>query len=496
MKDRRHQAAYWGVVAGCLAGLIVACSSSKSSSSGPDAGADATSGDSSGGSGGCQTQADCDKQLPQTNPPNCATATCDVLSGQCSFAAKDEDGDMHTAAKCAAVGGGHILTGDDCDDHDANLYPGHPKDCATLPDGGVPGSACSKGAVSCRDDGSLSACENAVFCDADKTCVDSKCAGMCGPGQTQCSSDLTGVETCDESGAWGSSVACMDETCGSSGGIARCGGTCTNNASGSCGLELHALGACASGTTTCTGGVWGACSVTPAANDTCDPGNDANCNGSPNEGCACINGMSTACGVCGGCSSTCTAGTPGPCGSCNTNPMDCSSLTCGWPSTRECSADGSAWGACTLSSDISKAFSATDAEYTHTCGSALAPAVWSVPAGAPLNCVIQQGPGISLRSGSYTWNIEWYQDSPYEGAIFFGTVADSSNNQIAGAHNNDTTDQNGTLVIPFTVTSDCQTLSFGITNGYTLFGSSHTGSPYIVANESIVCTGGNCKRGF
>jgi hypothetical protein len=118
-----------------------------------------------------------------------------------------------------------------------------PKDGAV--DAGVdaPPVKCTPGAIRCTDDlGGTQTCdESAVWVAAltckNQTCVAGKCAGVCGPAQTQCSGN--GLQTCDATGNFGSPVACPDACCGGS-----CVDTKTNaNNCGACGSV------CGSGTT-------------------------------------------------------------------------------------------------------------------------------------------------------------------------------------------------------------------------------------------------------
>ncbi|MCA9645966.1 MAG: putative metal-binding motif-containing protein, partial [Myxococcales bacterium] len=107
-------------------GALDAGADSAAGSAGVGAGGSSGAGGSAGvaGSGECQTSVDCEARLPQTTPAGCAEAECDPLAQKCIFRAKDADGDGHGAAKCSAVGGGTIKTGDDCDDADPDSYPG------------------------------------------------------------------------------------------------------------------------------------------------------------------------------------------------------------------------------------------------------------------------------------------------------------------------------------------------------------------------------------
>jgi len=182
----------------------------------------------------CKLDSDCIPMLPTTTPPNCAVGSC-VAPGLCTFASVDADGDGYTAANCISTNGVPIATGDDCNDNDANLYPGHPEACTTTPDGGAPGGTlCASGQISCLPNGQVSACTGTIACSG-QACVSGACTGMCAPGQTQCTTDLTGFETCGLDGTWGAAVTCTDETCAGSGGTAGCQGSCAQGEAPQCG---------------------------------------------------------------------------------------------------------------------------------------------------------------------------------------------------------------------------------------------------------------------
>lgn len=287
-----------GSVAALLLGVTVAsCSGGSEGSSVADGGADGTS-----TGGACSADADCAAQLPATQPPNCATAKCDALQKQCIFAAKDADGDGHAAANCKAVGSGSVTAGDDCDDSDPNLYPGHPEACSAKSDGttitwptGVPTGICKAGEFTCQADGTKSAC-----------------AGAVAPGTRSCTS-------------------AQDNDCDGKVDSSECGCTLTPSpATQSCFTFAAPAqvgnGPCKSGTQTCvatadgTNTTWGDCvgQTGPAGPDTCNSptavDSDNNCNGVKNEGCSCVLGgaNSTAtCDTCGTGNQTCIGG-PAP----------------------------------------------------------------------------------------------------------------------------------------------------------------------------------------
>ncbi len=166
------------------------------------------------------------------SPAGCAEAWCDTVQGQCGVRPVDNDGDSYRTAACA-VPGVKFAPGDDCNDDDPNLYPGHSETCsaladggiATWPEGGITGD-CQPGQVSCQADGTESACANEVpSCPSNQTCLSGTCGGECGPQQTQCSGN--GVQTCTPTGKWGTVVPCEHKTCiaGSCQGICAPGDT-------------------------------------------------------------------------------------------------------------------------------------------------------------------------------------------------------------------------------------------------------------------------------
>jgi hypothetical protein len=251
---------------------------------------------------GCAADVDCLRRIPPTNPPLCATAACDVPTGTCVFSAKDEDGDGHPAADCMSTNGVAIVDGDDCDDHDPNLYPGHPENCSSLEDGGVityplgvPAGICQYGLVSCLTGGGISPCIGAVG-PAPRDCAssaDDDCDGRA--DDTECNCSLVpspAVESCFPCAA----------------------------------PQKAGAGSCVSGTETCqpvagdTMTTWGPCTGYQCAtsDDTCYPGNDDNCDGIPNDpagGCTCFDGMVQACSIAPGCTGmqVCVGGNWGFC---------------------------------------------------------------------------------------------------------------------------------------------------------------------------------------
>ncbi len=338
---------------------LASCSSAKEASTenasmSPDGGARADA--SSGSAATCMTDADCVGSVPPTTPPGCAIGKCDTLSGTCSFLAKDGDGDGHPSASCQSTNGVPVQTGDDCNDNDPNIFPGHSESCTANPDGGVlEGTLCQSGERSCLQDGTESGCVGAVAC-VNQTCRAGACAGICAQGQTQCAPDGTGVETCDASGMWGDALPCVKSTCaptGDAGSMAACTGSCSAGSTQCAGTMAMQ---------TCTAGVWGApascassetCATTTGAcggtcgpNDTrCDPQNQEQpqtCGATgewQNSGSSCKSlGMQC---VSGSCKGHCSSGDTQSCGMALGTKGNCAS------GTTTCDGNGN-WGPCSV----------------------------------------------------------------------------------------------------------------------------------------------------
>ena len=302
--------------------------------------------------GGCTVDSDCAALVPPTNPPGCAVGRCDPTNGTCSFVAQDADGDGHPAADCASTSSVPVQKGDDCDDHDPKLYPGHGESCSataqgqtiTWPDG-APVGACQAGQVTCLADGTKSACTGAVA-PAARDCAsknDNDCDGL--PDSSECTCQLgasqacytgppgtegagkcaSGTQTCeaaDGGTAWGACTgqktpagrdctSAADNDCDGKADDTECG-PCTPGATQSCytGLAGTAgVGVCKAGTQTCalSGSVaaWGSCTgeVTPAATHNCSSAADNDCNGKADD---------TECGPCvAGATESCYSGPAG-----------------------------------------------------------------------------------------------------------------------------------------------------------------------------------------
>jgi sulfatase modifying factor 1 len=349
-----------------------------------------SSGSSSGGPGadatvGCTTDMDCAASVPPTVAapgvgPSCAAGKCNALQGVCEYVAKDEDGDGHPAANCTSTNGVIIQEGDDCNDQDPNLYPGHPEACQLVPDGGVDsGAYCTTGLLSCRSDGSeapctsiCTACEPGApgcagaqpqLCNPMGTAwtntTSSPCAGAapvclivnsnaacvaCSPGTTQCTSN--GVSTCSATAVWGTPATCTNQTCVVSSGTATCTGVCaptqTNPVScGNCGTGTDTQTCGASGAFVTSGSCPGQGVCAPNATQSCNSYGTQTCSGTCGWGacscastpvctpnatqCAATDGVQT-CSACGqwGSAVACSGSTPFCVGSaCAANPPSC-----------------------------------------------------------------------------------------------------------------------------------------------------------------------------
>ena len=282
----------WSLSGVVAIGLALSAGSCSSGSSGAGANGPGTDGGSSGdATTTCTTDAQCAASVPATTPANCATGKCNVVQGACEYVAKDQDGDGHTAASCKSSGSVPVQAGDDCNDQDPNLYPGHPESCTPRFDGGAADAGyCPVGQISCLSDGTESECSMSCSpckhgelgcngtqpqqCNSTGTGwsnLGSACSGMttgvclrggcvaCTPGAGQCvgASPAQQPQTCDAMGTWqNAGIACAsNQTCvlGVCTGVCAPGQTqCSGNSLETCNTSGQWSGAaCAS---LCCGG--------------------------------------------------------------------------------------------------------------------------------------------------------------------------------------------------------------------------------------------------
>lgn len=261
----------------------------------------------------CATDTDCVQVLAVDA---CKTnITCDPVTALCVFKPLDKDGDGHSPAVCG---------GDDCNDADPTIFPGHSEVCDGLDndcDGTIDNDAtCDDPLTSCQS--GACACRPENLCNG--ACVDKQIDPKhCGDCMTSCATGaecVNGVCTCDAPNIVCGNT-CIDPTtddynCGACGTVCNAGFTCVQ---GSC--------ACPPGTDACGTDCTqfaidplncGACGNACGASQYCDAGacqcgliDETPCGSS----CANLMNDSQNCGVCGnvcgpneGCDNgTCTA---------------------------------------------------------------------------------------------------------------------------------------------------------------------------------------------
>lgn len=154
---------------------------------------------SSGGQEPCATPIDC-------KPGDCATAAC--VSGKCQYKPRDDDGDGHGPTNC---------DGDDCNDQNPDVFPGHAEDCKDGADNDCNGLADCPDPVcvnvpdcGCKPKPGGENCSNNKDddCDTKVDCNDVDCLGTpacgCAPQESgKCDNgfddDCDGQIDCDDS---------------------------------------------------------------------------------------------------------------------------------------------------------------------------------------------------------------------------------------------------------------------------------------------------------
>jgi len=271
-----------------------------------------TSGSSTGTGGGppCSTGADCN------DGDNCTSDAC--FDGLCVHGERDDDKDGHSPVGCFVNG----QSGDDCNDFNGNVFPGHPEDCKDGTDNDCNGVAdcfdpACKGVPNCGcvANPAGEVCGNAKDddCDGKVDCNDPDCVGTpaCGCAPSESGKCVNGFDDdCDGQLDCADSDCAGDPICTCSGNPELCGDGKDNNCNG---LIDCADPQCAS---------TGACKcVPPGFPEVCNDGIDDDCDGLAD--CAdpdCL--LSTLCQQC--VAEICTDGIDNSCD----GKIDCSDPAC------------------------------------------------------------------------------------------------------------------------------------------------------------------------
>lgn len=252
---------------------------------------------------GCRLDADCSDKLPETSPPNCATARCDAKGNRCIFLAKDADTDGVASAHCQSLGGAPVETGLDCDDDDIEIKPNATERCNNKDDdcdGNIDEDIAPDEARSCvRPEGATEI--NMCRVEGHPFCVngdpDGGCTAVAKPPQPD--SPICDGKSWDCNNTANEGCICQTgQTQPCSTMPFTCAGTqlCTNNTWGGCNANNPGACQCANGQTrscngsnscpgteTCVGNVWsGSCSCNDPGWQ-CTPGSTRGCTNG--EGC-------------------------------------------------------------------------------------------------------------------------------------------------------------------------------------------------------------------
>lgn len=240
--------------------------------------------------GKCPTGQTCDVKSGCTNAPACsndetckaawgsdpckANIRCDGATAFCTFDALDKDGDLHGPAGCG---------GDDCDDLDPTVHPGHVELC----DG--------------KDNGCTGTIDVNTTCASPRECMSGVCGCIagneCGSTCVDKQSDVNNCGTCGNKCV--GAVGCKMGACECPANLALCGATCVDTQTngshcGGCGLKCAVGAPCMGGKCACSADKPDICSGTCVSLQT-DKTHCGTCTKVCGAGDTCTNGV---CGKC------------------------------------------------------------------------------------------------------------------------------------------------------------------------------------------------------